>query len=59
VRIIILRKLVPFEEITFKYKDFEMHPDKDARWGNWPKGFCDKMDEILMEILCGSKGVPS
>jgi hypothetical protein len=55
IRIMIVRNLIPFDEVVFRFEDKEMHPDEDARFHNWPVGFCDKMDEILGELMIGNK----
>jgi hypothetical protein len=51
VRLMIRRGIIPHDQVVFWYKDYRLHPDKNARIREWPKGFCDHNDNILMELL--------
>jgi hypothetical protein len=37
--------------IWFKYNDKIIIPDKNGRIKDWPDGFCDTFDKVLMELL--------
>lgn len=50
-RILVLRKIITVNEIMFKYKNTIILVDKDGRLNKWPKGFCDTVDNFLMELL--------
>ena len=50
-RLLVVRRIIKPDEIIYKYKDKFIKIVKDGGLLTWPKGFCDKRDLILEELI--------
>ena len=56
LRLLIKTGKIDYRAIVFKYTDIDdnehiIRSDADGRLNKWPKGFCDRRDEILEELI--------
>ena len=50
-------KHLDYENVVFVFNGEEINIDKNGRLNNWPKGFCDTMDEQLDRLLDWNKSL--
>lgn len=51
VRARIVEGTIPHKDVTFKFEGKVISHDKDAKFSNWPRGFGDKLDDLICRIL--------
>ncbi|MFW5890720.1 MAG: hypothetical protein ACOCUI_00715 [bacterium] len=51
VQIAIVRKVIPCENIVFRFKNMSLFPNKYGILNKWPEGFFTKIDSIHLELL--------
>lgn len=54
-RSLIVEGIFDSNEITFKFKGWEIKPDGESFLEFWPDGFCSFRDDCLFTILSGKK----
>ena len=50
-RLQLAREVLTVDEILFTYNGLPLVHTQTGRFHHWPKGFCDKTDKILTELL--------
>lgn len=50
-RLHVKNKLISHKEIIFKYQDQEIQLDKHGNLDEWPEGFCDEYEKVLIDLV--------
>ena len=51
VRARIKQGLLNHEDVVFLFEDYELYPDENGKFDQWPRGFCDRQDKLLTILL--------
>lgn len=58
IRLAVKEGRIDHNNIVFLFDEHELRVDRNGRIDEWPKGFCDKWEDILMRMLDWDKDVP-
>jgi hypothetical protein len=54
-RVCICEGIIDHKEVRFLYQGQYLHPSADGRLLEWPMGFCDTEEKLLLRLILGRK----